>query len=76
MLEVTRHGAGGRFCVPRKGKGGGAPRSEEDYPNIIEEPLRVIGGKPGRGQGGPKSGGKAGKGGGRAPSGKGGKKRG
>lgn len=45
MFETTtwdaRARAGGRVCASRKG--GGSARSDEDYPNIIEEPLRVVG---------------------------------
>lgn len=64
MLETTtrrRPGAPacGAVCASRKG-GGGKARGEEGYPNIIEEPVRVIetgGGRAGK-SGGKRSGGK------------------
>ena len=64
MLETTTqsaHARAGRLvCASRKG-GGGKSRGEEDYPNIIEEPIRIIKIDEGRAR---KSGGKrSGKGG-------------
>ena len=63
MLDMTTQGAraqaGGWVCASRKNGGVGTGRGEEDYPNIIEEPIRVIGGgeKRGRKSGGKKAGG-------------------
>ena len=48
MFETTTHVvrralAGGLVCVSRKGGGEGRARGEDEYPNIIEEPTKVIG---------------------------------
>jgi hypothetical protein len=53
---TTAASAGDRTFVSRKGKGGGAGRAEVEHPNIIEEPLRVIGEKGGRKRGGAQAG--------------------
>ena len=85
MLDtVQQQGGRGRavgwVCASRKDGGGGAGRGEADYPNIIEEPIRVIGGgeKRGRKSGGKKAGkGRAaGKGSGQKEKGAGKKRRG
>jgi hypothetical protein len=84
VLDTMRQGAGARaggwVCASRKSGGGGTGRGEADYPNIIEEPIRVIGvdEKRGRKSGGKKAGkGRAaGKGSGRKEKGSGKKRRG
>jgi hypothetical protein len=47
MFETTTRGTrraptGGLACASRKGGGVGRARGEDEYPNIIEEPTRVI----------------------------------
>lgn len=41
--SVRRAPTGGLACASRKGGGEGRARGEDEYPNIIEEPTRVIG---------------------------------
>ena len=48
--RVRRALAGGLICASRKGEGEGRARGEDEYPNIIEEPTKVIGVGGGRGQ--------------------------
>lgn len=64
MLDTTTQGAraqaGGWVCASRKSGGGGTGRKEEDHPNIIEEPNRVI--EVDEKRGGKQGGKKAGKG--------------
>jgi hypothetical protein len=65
MFEATTqraHARAGRLvCASRKSGGGGKARGEEDYPNIIEEPIRII--KIDEGGAGKSGGKKSGKGG-------------